>query len=160
MRAAVLLTSLFLAASARASPPPALTEAEVRSFIEEIDATARARDVQALGRHLSADCIVTLQSSIGGEERTTRLTRVEYLDLLERGFAAIRDLERYEYQSTILTVALNADGRHAIVTSEVNETAVMDGRETKTESVEADTVEKSETGLAVTGVLSRTRARL
>lgn len=141
---------------APADPPPA--EAEVRSVMDAIARAARARDLPQLAAVMAADCRVELRTLIGGREQITLLTRAEYVELLAGGYAALKDLEDYDYQVGAQQVSLENDPPAATVVSQVTETMVFDGRRTLTASEETARLERRGGRLLLVAVSSLTRA--
>lgn len=149
--AALLLLPGF---GARAAPP--LAEGEVRGFMNGIEFAARARDVPRLAATLAPDCRVELRTRIAGQERVTLMTRDEYLEMLTGGYAAMKDLEAYDYQVNDQQVALERDAPAATVVSHITETLVLGGRRQVTHSEETARVERRADGLKVVAVSSLT----
>jgi len=175
---AVLLAAcgtLGAAPAARAGAPPAavgpaavapaaavhvapLAEPEVRAFMTRIENAARARDVAALGAALAEDCRVELRTRLEGREHLTVLTRARYVELLQNGYAAFKDLERYDYALEDVRVTLAADGS-ATVVSRVTETLVLNGERTVTASEETSRIERRGGELKLVAVSALTLGR-
>jgi hypothetical protein len=150
--------------SAAASAPPgptasqALAETEVRAFMGALAVAARERDVARLAAALADDCTIELRSRIDGHERTTALTKAEYVQMLDRGYLSMRDLQAYDYRIVGMQVAIDADGRAATVHSQVSETAVMGGRASATRSEETTRVARRNGRLVAIAVTAITEA--
>ena len=153
------------AASAVAATPAAphaaapLAEAEVRGFMTRIENAARARDLARLAAALAEDCRVELRTRIDDREQLTVLTRAQYLELLEGGYAALRDLKQYDYELGDVRVTLAADGAAATVVSHVTETLVFQGTRTVTESEETSRIERRGGELRLVAVSALTLGR-
>lgn len=127
------------AADTRAAP---LTDAEVRSFMQSVAAAARARDVPRLAALLDDDAEIALTTRMQGVDRTNRISKADYVALLDRGYLSMKDLEAYEYDIVEMQVALDADGRAATVESQVVETITLGGRRHSTRSHETTRIER------------------
>jgi hypothetical protein len=154
--ATLLLAGLALlpGASPRAEPP--LAEAEVRAFMTELEHASRARDLARLTAALAADCRIELRAEIDGHEQVTLLTRDEYVELLGTGYAALKNLEQYDYELSNVRVTLEHDPPGATVVSQVTETMVFSGKRLVTESVETSRVERRAGALRLVAVSALT----
>lgn len=157
--AAATLPAASAAAPAAAHPDAPLAEAEVRAFMTRIENAARARDLERLAASLAADCRVELRTRIDGHEQLTLLTRTQYLELLESGYAAFRDLKQYDYELGDVRVTLAPDGAAATVVSHVTETLVFQGSRTVAESVETSRIERRGGELKLVAVSALTLGR-
>lgn len=135
-----------------------LTDAEVRSFMQSIAAAARARDVPRLAALLDDDAEIALTTSMRGVDRTNRISKADYVALLDRGYLSMKDLEAYEYDIVEMQVALDADGRAATVESQVVETVTLGGRRHSTRSHETTRIERRQGRPIVVRVAARTSA--
>ena len=147
---AMALAALALAAPAHAAPP--LTDAEVRAFMTNVEFASRARDVPRLAATLASDCRIELTTRIGGRERVTLMTRDEYVSMLTSGYAALKDLQEYDYEVDDQQVALEPDAPAATVVSHVTETLVFDGQRQVTHSEETARVERRDGALRIVAV--------
>lgn len=141
-----------------AAQPGALVESEVRAFMGKVAVAARDRDVARLAAALADDCTIELRSRIDGRERTTSLTKAEYVLMLDRGYLAMKDLQDYDYRIVGMQVEIDADGRAATVRSQVRETAVMGGRTSATRSEETTRVVRRDGRLIAVAVSALTEA--
>ncbi len=121
-----------------------LNEADVNAFMETMAAAARARDVAKLASLLAEDADIALTSRVQGPERTTRFTKAQYVEMLDRGYLSMKDLEAYEYEIVEMHVQVAPDGRSATVDSQVVETITLGGRRHATRSHETTRVERRE----------------
>jgi hypothetical protein len=153
---ALAIAALLLLPGAAALAAPPLSESEVRAFMATVEQAARDRDAERLGAALSADCRIELTTRIGTEERVTLLTREEYLGMLTNGFAALKDLEAYDYRVEDERVVLERDPPAATVVSQVTETIVFAGRRQVTRSEETARVERRGASLKVVAVAAVT----
>lgn len=157
--AATLLGLCLLApAAARAAPPP-LSEAQVRTFMAGVERASRERDLGRLAATLAPDCRIELRTSIGGQESVTLLTRSEYLELLTSGYAAMKDLEQYDYRVGAEHVVLERDPPAATVVSEITETVTFGGQHQVTRSEETTRVERRGDALKIVAVSALTTGR-
>ncbi len=161
MRTALLpaLATLALLAAASAPAAPPLSEREVRDFMTSVEFASRARDVGRLAAALSPDCRIELRTRIGEQERVTLLTHDEYVGMLTSGYAALKDLEAYDYAVDDQTVELETDAPAATVVSHVTETVVFSGRRQVTHSEETARVERRGDALKLVAVSALTSAR-
>jgi len=144
------------AAVSRVAAP--LAEPEVRAFMTRIENAARARDVAELAATLAQDCRVELRTRLQGREQVTVLTRAQYVEMLQNGYAAFKDLERYDYALGDVRITLAADGS-ATVVSRVTETLVFGGERTVTESEETSRIERRGEELKLVAVSALTLGR-
>lgn len=158
MRAFLLALALGAVPAALAADGPP-TVAQVRAFMESVADASRARDLVRLTAALADDCRIELHSTVEGREHVTLLTRAEYVELLSSGFAALKDLEHYDYRVSDLEVTLDRDPPGATVTSRVHEAFVLNGRPSATESRETARVERRGPELKLVAVSSETEGR-
>jgi hypothetical protein len=156
--AILLLTALALQAAPPAAAAPPLAEAEVRAFMAQVEFASRARDVGRLAALLAPDCRIELRTRIGGQERVTLMTRDEYVEMLNGGYAALKDLEAYNYEVNDQAIVIEHDEPAATVVSHVTETVVFGGQRQVTRSEETARVERRADGLKVVGVSALTAA--
>jgi hypothetical protein len=156
---ALLLAALALLPVAPAAAAPPLTEAEVRAFMTTVEQAARARDVHRLAAALAPDCRIELRTQIGAQERITLMTRDEYVEMLASGYAALKDLDAYDYEINDEQVALERDAPAATVVSHVTETAVFHGQRQVTSSEETARVERRGDSLQLVAVSALTTGR-
>jgi hypothetical protein len=154
--AALLLTGFALLPGAAPRAESPLAEAEVRAFMTELEHASRARDLARLTAALAPDCRIELRAEIDGHEQVTLLTRDEYVELLSTGYAALKNLEQYDYELSNVRVTLESDPPGATVVSEVTETIVFAGKRLVTESVETSRVERRAGALRLVAVSALT----
>jgi ketosteroid isomerase-like protein len=148
-------TAVAAASETRAAP---LTDAEIRGFMQSVAAAARARDVPRLAALLADDAEIALTTRMQGVDRTNRISKADYVALLDRGYLAMKDLEAYEYDIVEMQVALDGDGRAATVESQVVETVTLDGRRHSTRSHETTRIERRQGRPIIVGVAAMTSA--
>jgi hypothetical protein len=151
-----VLVALLLLPGAGALAAPPLSEGEVRTFMTSVERASRARDVPRLAATLAPDCRIELRTRIGGQERVTLMTRDEYIEMLTSGYAALKDLQAYDYEVNDQQVALEHDAPAATVVSHVTETVVFADRRQVTQSEETARVERRGDGLKVVAVSALT----
>lgn len=144
------------APSARVAAATPLVEADVRKLMQQVEAAARARDVQRLAALLADDCTIELRTRMGGREHVTTFTKAEYVEMLTSGYAAMRDLQAYDYTIGELQVELEPTG--ATVRAVVHEAAVFPGGTVATRSEELSRVERRGDALLLVGVTATTEA--
>lgn len=150
------LAALLLLTGAGAPAAQPLTEAEVRAFMGTVEFAARARDVQRLAGTLAAECRIELRTQIDGQEHVTLLTRDEYVAMLSSGYAAMHQLQSYDYEVTAQTITLERDAQAATVVSQVTETVVFANQRLVTRSEETSRVERRGGRLAIVAVSALT----
>ncbi len=153
-----LIASASLARAASAAEPPPSAR-EVRAFMASVEEASRARDLERITAALAADCRIELRALIQGHEQVTLLTRAEYVEMLTSGYAALRDLERYDYRVAGLKITLDTEPPGATVESEVHESFVSGGRTFATLSHETARVERRGGELKLVAVSSATEER-
>lgn len=140
-----------------ADPPPA--EAEVRALLGKVEHASQERNLAALAALLAADCRIELITRINGREQVTLLTRDEYLGMLSHGYAAMKDLEHYDYSVSNLTISYDREPPGATVTSLVHESFALEGRAVATDSRERSRIERRDGVLKLVAVSAETEGR-
>lgn len=156
----IALCSLALATgfAAPAGADGPLGTAEVRTFMAGIASAARDRDVSRLGAAMADDCRIELRTLVSGREEISLLTRGEYLEQLEGGYAALADPAHYDYRVTAQRISLEQEPTAATVISRVTETVSSRGRRTATASEETARLERRDGRLLLVAVSTLTRA--
>ena len=155
----LLIASLLLAAGPAFAAAPAPTAAEVRAFMTRLENVSRSRDVAQIAAALAPDCRIELRSTVEGKEHVTLLTRDEYIDVLSSGYAALKDLENYDYTVSAVEVTLEHQPEGATVVSQVRESFVFAGRHIVTQSREVSRVERRGAELKLVAVSAETEGR-
>ncbi len=155
------MSRLFLAALLLAAAPALAADApprpaDVRAFMLHVESASRARDLEQIAATLAPDCRIELHTTVEGREQVTLLTREEYLELLKSGFAALKDLEGYDYQSSELEITFDHEPPGATVVSQVRESFVFNGRRVVTQSREVARVERRAGELKLVAVSAET----
>ena len=143
-------------ASAQRATVAPLAESDVRALMERVEAAARARDVERLAALLADDCRIELHTRVGGTEQVTRFTKAEYVEMLTSGYAAMRDLQAYDYAMSDVRVELDDGG--ATVRAVVHEGAAFSGGTVATRSEEVSRVERRGDALRLVAVTATTTA--
>jgi hypothetical protein len=151
-----LLLAAAIAAPARAEDPP--TDAGVRALMQAVETASRARDPAALAALLAPDCRIELRAVVAGREQLTLFTREEYVAMLSRGYAAMKDLEDYDYRVSGLAISYDLEPVGATVTSDVRESFVFNGRHVATLSHETARIERRDGALLLVAVSDETVA--
>lgn len=154
--AALLAAALLVSGPARAEDPP--TDAGVRALMQAVESAARARDPAALALLLAPDCRIELRAVVAGREQLTLFTREEYVAMLTRGYAAMKDLEDYDYRVSALQISYDLAPVGATVTSDVRESFVFKGRHVATLSHETARIERRGDALLLVAVADETEA--
>ena len=89
----------------------------------------------------------------------TLLTRDEYIEVLSSGYAALKDLEDYDYVVSGLEVTLEHEPEGATVVSQVRESFLFGGRRIVTQSREVARVERRGAELKLVAVSAETEGR-
>lgn len=158
VRIALLSAALALCGAAPARADQRLDAAEVRTFMAGVASAARARDLSRLGAAMADDCRIELRTLIDGHEEITLLTRAEYLEQLEGGYAALAEPEQYDYRVTAQRISLEREPSAATVVSRVTETVSSRGRRLATATEETARLERRDGRLRLVAVSSLTRA--
>jgi len=159
MRALWIGLCCCAAAHAAAAGEPAPTTAEVRTFMAQVAAASRARDVEAIAAALSSDCRIEFRSVIGGREQVTLLTRAEYVKFLKTDLAALNDLSGYDYRSSTLKVSIDHEPPGATVVSRVHESFTVGEQRRVMDSLETARVERRDGALKLVAVSAETEGR-
>lgn len=144
--------------AARPAAAAPLAADEVRALMQRVEHAARLRDVDRLAAALADDCRIELRARIAGQEHVTRFTKGEYVEMLHGGYAAMRDLQQYDYEMRDLQVVLEPGGTAATVRADVFERSVFQGVQTQTRSVEESRVERRGDALVLVAVTATTEA--
>jgi hypothetical protein len=152
----VLLLTLAALAPALAADAP-LRAADVRAFMVHVENASRARDLAQITAVLSPDCRIELRNTVAGREQETLLTREEYVEFLTHGFAALKDLQDYDYVVTSLEVTMEQEPVGATVVSQVRESFTFNGHRMVTESREVSRVERRNGELKLVAVSAETK---
>lgn len=121
-----LLTGTVLAVllSLQAQASDTITRQHIQQVIDETDAAARNRDTAAIGEYLSEGFEKVIEFPYNDWMATVRLTRKEYLDLIDEGWPA---LEEYEYLREATVIHVMPDGLSGHSYSTITETLSRDG---------------------------------
>src|SRR5207237_1007247 len=105
----------------------AMTDAEVRAFVDRLDAASHRKDAEEILKYFAPEAIVevTFISPLGPQ--SLRLTRDEFSQSLTqetafRGLAEVLESQRVRFQITV-----SADGQQATVVEETRETIKVMG---------------------------------
>jgi hypothetical protein len=142
--------------AARVATAAPVAAADARALMQQVEAAARARDVQRLAALLAEDCRIELRTRTAGGEAATKFTKAEYVRMLTSGYAAMGDLRAYDYRIDELHVELDAGG--ATVRAVVRETAVFDDGTVATRSDEVSRVERRGDAVVLVEVIATTAA--
>jgi hypothetical protein len=157
LAAALALCIAVACAPARAEAP--ISEGAVRALLHAVEAASRERDLAALAALLAPDCRIELRTTVAGREQLTLFTRDEYVALLAQGFAAMKDLERYDYRVSDTTISFDDEPPGATAVSTVHESWVFHGKEVATNSHETARVERRGGRLLLAAVADETEAQ-
>jgi ketosteroid isomerase-like protein len=145
-RAAAAALALWVVVACVGHPPAAgaapIKAPDVQALMRELEDAARRRDVAAMAAMLADDCRIELRAIVDGREQVTRFTKAEYVQMLGGGYAAMRDLQQYDYAIEDVAVTPAPDGRSADVRARVRETTTFQGRTLVTHSDERSRVER------------------
>lgn len=144
----VLIVGLLFSVSVVASE---VNEDNVEKMIERIDRAINALDANSLAKELSDDVEIIINVTIGDEEQVMTPSKVEYIDMLEQGWA---NYENYSYTRSVLNVDVQ-DGQ-ALVYAEINESLEFQGQKISVESQEHITIKIVEGKPLVTNIVGYT----
>lgn len=125
-----------------------LTEDDVRQVIARIDNAIDRADAEALGNELSDDAEITLNFVDQGEKQVMQLSKIDYLLLLEQGWA---QFSNYSYHRSDMKVSLQ--GAKAFITAVVHEEMMIEDQHYSGSSREEATVELIDGKPIVTAVV-------
>ena len=101
-----------------------ITEAEIRDAISKMEAATVSKDVESIVAGLSERVQMKATVTALGQTQTLNFNRDQYRDFLKKTYAAASD---YTFSRENLKIKISADGRSAVVTSEVSESLKMNG---------------------------------
>jgi SnoaL-like domain len=121
-----------------------ITEQKINAILEEIDAAARNRDIDAIVKHFSKKARITVNIKSSPAAVKTRgsvpvnmnlsFTRDEYRDYYKQ---SISQIDTFDYSRKNTIIKINPDGQMAVVGDEVFETAKV--REETVSSITEET---------------------
>lgn len=125
-----------------------ITKEDVMQVIAKIDSAIDSENAKALGNELSEDVDITLNFIEQGEEKVMKLSKEDYLLLLEQGWSQFSD---YSYRRSDLKIDLQ--GAKAFVTATVHEKMIIQEQEYSGKSHEETTIELIDGEPRVTAVV-------
>jgi hypothetical protein len=120
----ITAASIVLLVSWHALAAGPMTVAQIQQVMDATDAAAMRRDTQGIGSHLSERFEKTVTFPYQGGTAATKLDKREYLNLIDKGWAA---MEAYSYRREDTVINVAADGRSGESNSTITETLVIDG---------------------------------
>lgn len=144
----VLVFAALVAVSFTA-PAQDLTESEVKAVLDRMDAAVAKRDVDAIGRLLSAGAQLSGTLKVGAEAQTFSYNKPEYLQSLRESWAQLVD---YGYQRSNPVIVVS--GRAATATADVLETLVFPAGKMSVKSRESVTLERVDGAVLITRVVA------
>lgn len=121
----VLVALCFLSSACSSKQTGAITEQQVRAFLEETDRAANNRDVDALIAKLSENVQLKVTIEGFGPTQTLVFNRDQYRDYFKQGFSVVDD---YHYSRGETVIKIEPDGQSAFVADETFETTTMGGQ--------------------------------
>jgi ketosteroid isomerase-like protein len=103
---------------ASASPAPTVADEQARVILDKLTAAGKAKDVNAVSRLLSKDCII-MPEAVGVSARARFFTRNTYLEALKQRFSETTAINS---KGVIRNIATNEQG-DVFVTMDVEERA-------------------------------------
>ena len=147
-----IVRALFLASAVACAAPACaqeLTVGAVRTFTADIDAATAACDVDAIVDRIAELAVITLTGNVNGSIGVLRMNKAKYREFMTITCEAATS---HEYVRTNEHISIEGD--QAIVTAEVHETTVVQGREIKTAAHERATVENVDGKLMLTQLVA------
>jgi hypothetical protein len=126
-----------------------LSVSAVKAFTAKIDAAIASCNVDTIVAHVAELAVLTLNRNEQSGTRTVRLNKGQYRQLLT---AACTASESYEYDRTNEKISI--DGDQAIITADVTEKIVIQGRTLETKTRERATVESIDGKLMLTQLVA------
>lgn len=145
-----VLVFAALAAFSFAVPAQDLSESEVRGVLDRMDAAVAKRDVDAIGRLLSAGAQLSGTLKVGAGAQTFRYNKSQYLQNLRDSWAQLVDY-RYRRSNVVIVVS----GRAATATADVHETLVLPAGTMSVKSRESVTLERLDGAVLITRVVAQ-----
>ena len=114
-----------------------ITEPEVLDLMNKIEAAAKNKDVDAVVANISEKAQIKLTMTASGQTQTFTLNRDQYRDFSKKALAAASN---YTYSRQNTQVQISPDGKTAVVTDEVTESATVNGQVSRSVATETATV--------------------
>jgi len=148
-----LIARVLVLASALAGASPLLGEeltvSDLKAFTAKIDAATARCEVDTIVDRVAELAIITLnQNEIGGM-RILRMNKAKYREFLTITCAAVSN---YQYARTNERISINGD--QAVITADVAESMIVQGREIKTRVREKATIENIDGKLMLTQLVA------
>ena len=115
-----------------------IDKAMINSMLSEIDAAAQKKDPAVVVKYISPDAKITMHINAGGQKQVLKVTRAQYLELLQQGWTMSSN---YQYQRSNTRIKIMDGGNKAIVTANVTESMNIQGQTVKGTSQETSTIE-------------------
>lgn len=136
----VILLTLALGASVFSCSRPSatfITESEVRSIMDSVEAATLEKDIDGVVEHMARDVIinVTVDTPFGPQRQ--RLTREEFREQTRKGWAMAG---QYDYRREKEGISIAEDGLTATVRTDIRETMTIQGRRVRTTTRETATL--------------------
>ncbi|MFZ5906337.1 MAG: hypothetical protein ACOYVJ_02865 [Nitrospirota bacterium] len=106
-----------------------ITENDIRTMMQEVEAATLGKDLDGIMKHLAPFVVITVSMETPYGLQRIQMTRDQYREELKKTFAGLSHYE-YEHDNDQITVA--PDGRTAITETVVTEVLVVDGQESRT----------------------------
>ncbi|MDH5570429.1 MAG: hypothetical protein OEY89_01610 [Gammaproteobacteria bacterium] len=98
-----------------------VNEASVNKFMNTIDQATADKDANAVINYMSNDVEIIMNINTGGQKQVINPSRDKYLEMLKQGWAVYKN---YEYSRTNTKITI-ASPRKAFVSSDINESMVI-----------------------------------
>ena len=128
--------ALLYAAAGRTE---AISEAEVRAFLDEISQAVRDKDTAAIADAIAPDALLSFRIRTAEKEETVELNRDEYIFMLEQILPTLID---YEFDVEVKEIAIEESGERAKLVVHVRERLVWPERKQDSFTVETMLVER------------------
>ncbi len=147
-----LMTTLILASLAL-TPLCAqeLTKSSVEEMIEKLDEAASDMDVATISSLIHPGASITMNITINGKAQSMRVTKAQYIQLLEQGMKATTS-----YDHEVSQVEITVKGNKAFASMRVTERMEINNEEKVGKSIENLTIELIGGKLVITGIVAFT----
>ncbi|MDD5359701.1 MAG: hypothetical protein PHI02_05490 [Sulfurovaceae bacterium] len=113
-----------------------LTGQTINVFLGNIDKAIVAKNTSLISDTLSEHVIIVVNVKMQGQNRVLKLTKTEYVSMLEQGWSACKN---YKYARTNVSIKIKSN--RAFVTSDVKESMTVQGKKISGISKEETTIE-------------------
>jgi hypothetical protein len=147
-----LTRTLLLACALLGSAPLAaeeLTERDLKAFIVTMDDAIARRDADTIIGRIAEHAIISATVTVFGQTQTLRMNKTQYRQMLTTTW---NGASSYEYERSNEKIVI--DGDQAMITADIAESIVIEGKQVDTKARERVTVESFDGTLMLTQLVA------